>query len=59
MKNFGNQGPEMSKIYIHNSQLTNGAGDNSYRYAGGFEEVNNFVCFGNSDNKCENENYIV
>lgn len=55
VKNFGNQGPEMSKIYIHNSQLTNGAGDNSYRYAGGFEEVNNFVCFGNSDNKCENE----
>ena len=55
VKNFGNQGPEMSKIYIHNSQLTNGAGDNSYRYAGGFEEVNNFVCFGNNNNKCENE----
>ena len=35
VKNFGDQGPSVSNIYIHNSSLTNGAGDNSYRYAGG------------------------
>ena len=35
VKNFGNQGPDISSIYIHNSTLTNGAEDNSYRYAGG------------------------
>ena len=35
VKNFGNQGAEISNIYIHNSSLTNGAGDNSYRFAGG------------------------
>ena len=35
VKNFGDQGSEISNIYIHNSSLTNGAGDNSYRYAGG------------------------
>lgn len=34
VKNFGNQGPDISNIYIHNSSLANGAGDNSYRYAG-------------------------
>ena len=35
VKNFGDQGPSVSNIYIHNSALTNGAGDNSYRFAGG------------------------
>ena len=33
-------------LYHHTSSLTNGAGDNSYRYAGASESVNNFVCFG-------------
>lgn len=35
VKNFGDQGVDVSNIYIHNSSLENGAGDNSYRFAGG------------------------
>ena len=31
---FGNLGYDTSKIYIHDENLENGAGDNSYRYAG-------------------------
>ena len=39
VKNFGDQGSSVSNIYIHNSSLANGAGDNSYRYAGAEEFV--------------------
>ena len=35
-----------NNLYYHDSTLTNGAGDNSYRFAGSNESVNNFVCFG-------------
>ena len=31
-------------IYYHNSSLANGAGDNSYRYAGASDRVNNYIC---------------
>ena len=55
-KNFGNQGTDMSNIYIHNSGLTNGAGDNSYRYAGASNQVNNYVCFGSSTTPCPADN---
>ena len=41
-------------IYYHNSSLTNGAGDNSYRYAGA--NPNNFVCFGSDANPCPTDN---
>ena len=54
VKNFGNQGTDMSNIYIHNSGLTNGAGDNSYRYAGA--NPNNFVCFGTNTTPCPTDN---
>ena len=50
VKNFGDQGPSVSNIYIHNSALTNGAGDNSYRYAGA--NPNNFICFGSDATTC-------
>ena len=56
VKNFGNQGTDMSNIYIHNSGLTNGAGDNSYRYSGASESVNNFVCFGTNTTPCPTDN---
>ena len=56
VKNFGDQGPSVSNIYIHNSTLTNGAGDNSYRYAGPSESVNNFVCFGTTTSPCPTDN---
>ena len=38
----GTQG--VNGIYYHDANLTNGAGDNSYRYAGA--NPNNYVCFG-------------
>ena len=56
VKNFGNQGPEISKIYIHNSQLTNGAGDNSYRYAGSHNYVNNYICLDSYETTCPEAN---
>ena len=34
---YGNLGYDTSKINIHNAKLTNGAGDNSYRYSGSSE----------------------
>ena len=46
----GTQGA--NNVYYHNSSLTNGAGDNSYRYAGASESVNNFVCFGTNTTPC-------
>ena len=54
VKNFGDQGPSVSNIYIHNSTLTNGAGDNSYRYAGA--NPNNYVCFGSDATTCPTDN---
>ena len=41
-------------IYYHDTSLTNGAGDNSYRYAGA--NPNNFVCFGSSASPCPTDN---
>ncbi len=56
VKNFGNQGSAISNVYIHNSSLANGAGDNSYRYAGASDKVNNFVCFGSTTKPCPTDN---
>lgn len=41
-------------IYYHNSTLANGAGDNSYRYAGA--NPNNYVCFGSDATTCPEDN---
>ena len=41
-------------IYYHDASLTNGAGDNSYRYAGA--NPNNYVCFGSSASPCPTDN---
>ena len=43
-------------LYHHTSTLTNGAGDNSYRYAGASKSVNNFVCFGSTTKPCPTDN---
>jgi len=56
VKNFGNQGPDISNIYIHNSSLANGAGDNSYRYAGASDSVNNYICLGSDAATCPDAN---
>ena len=50
----GTQGE--NNIYYHTSTLANGAGDNSYRYAGASESVNNFVCFGSTTSSCPTDN---
>ena len=43
-------------LYHHTSSLANGAGDNSYRYAGASDQVNNFVCFGSTTKPCPEDN---
>ena len=43
-------------LYHHDSSLTNGAGDNSYRFAGASDVVNNFVCFGSNESTCPTDN---
>ena len=43
-------------IYYHDASLTNGAGDNSYRYAGASDQVNNYVCFGSTQSPCPADN---
>ena len=45
-----------NNIYYHDGTLENGISDNSYRYAGASEEVNNFVCFGSTATPCPNDN---
>ena len=41
-------------LYLHDADLTNGANDNSYRYAG--VNPNNYVCFGSTESSCPEEN---
>ena len=48
----GTQGE--NNIYYHDSNLTNGAGDKSYRFAGA--NPNNYVCFGSDEATCSAEN---
>ena len=50
----GTQGD--NSLYYHDSTLANGAGDNSYRYAGASDQVNNFVCFGSTVATCPTDN---
>ena len=45
-----------NSIYYHDSDLANGTGDNSYRYAGPSDSVNNFVCFGSDAETCPIDN---
>ena len=49
-------GIKNSNIYYHDSNLTNGAEDNSYRYAGASDQVNNYVCFGSNVTPCPADN---
>lgn len=45
-----------NNIYYHDSTLENGAGDNSYRYAGSSDATNNYVCFGSDVATCPEDN---
>ena len=53
---YSNGKSEYTNIYYHNSSLANGAGDNSYRYSGPSDSVNNFVCFGSDAETCPIDN---
>ena len=46
--------PSYTGLYHHDASLTNGAGDNSYRFAGA--DPNNYVCFGSDEATCPTEN---
>jgi len=50
----GSQGDD--SLYYHNSTLNNGAGDNSYRYAGASDSVNNYICLGSDETTCPEAN---
>ena len=50
----GTQGE--NSLYYHNSTLANGAGDNSYRYAGASASVNNYICLGSDASTCPDDN---
>ena len=53
---FASLGSEKTAIYHHDGSLENGINDNSYRYAGPSESVNNFVCFGSDAATCPTDN---
>ena len=50
----GTQGE--NSLYYHNSTFENGAGDNSYRYAGASDSVNNYICLGSDTTTCPDAN---
>ena len=50
----GTQGA--NNIYYHDASLRIGAGDNSYRFAGASDQVNNYVCFGSTTTPCPTDN---
>ena len=57
LETLGTKGdPSLTGLYHHDANLTNGAGDNSYRFAGASDQVNNYVCFGSSITPCPADN---
>ena len=57
LESLGTKGDSsLTGLYYHDSSLTNGAGDNSYRFAGASEAVNNYVCFGSNVTPCPTDN---
>ena len=56
IKAYGNKGSDATNVYIHDSSLVNGAGDNSYRFAGASNDVSNYVCFGSTVSPCPEDN---
>ena len=52
----GKSSASLTKIYHHDGSLENGINDNSYRYAGASESVNNYVCLGSTENPCPDAN---
>ena len=55
LETLGTKGDSsLTGLYHHDANLTNGAEDNSYRFAGA--DPNNYVCFGSDETTCPNEN---
>ena len=55
LETLGTKGDSsLTGLYHHDASLTNGAGDNSYRFAGA--DPNNYVCFGSDEATCPTEN---
>ena len=52
----GKSPASLAKIYHHDANLTNGAGDNSYRFAGASDSVNNYICLGSDEATCPDAN---
>ena len=52
----GKSSASLTKIYYHDASLTNGSNDNSYRFAGASDKVNNYVCFGSNVTPCPADN---
>ena len=53
---YADLGSEKTNIYYHDGTLENGAGDNSYRYAGPSDSVNNYICLGSEETACPDAN---
>ena len=51
---YNTYGEGYDGLYYHDTDLANGAGDNSYRYSGA--NPNNYVCFGFTTTPCPAEN---
>ncbi len=49
---YNETSPETNGLYYHDTNLVNGAQDNSYRYSG--SNPNNYVCFGATGADCQN-----
>ena len=45
-----------NSLYYHDSNLANGVGDNSYRYSGASDSVNNYICLGSDAATCPDDN---
>ena len=45
-----------NNIYYHDGSLENGISDNSYRYAGASDNVNNYICLDNTEEACSENN---
>ena len=45
-----------NSLYYHDSNLANGVGDNSYRYSGASDSVNNYICLGSDATTCPDAN---
>ena len=56
VKYLNNEKLSESNVYLHDNHLKTGANDESYRFSGSSDKVNNWVCFGETKEKCNIDN---